>query len=246
MTHTTPWITTKTTPLLHPYNRTTWVSRYQKDKTSLDLNEARDDGVWGCSGISWTICKQSALHSRQITTPTPHHSIFTGQMLFLTSNQQSQSTEGKPNQYKNMNKKDSMLRQKHNSLSMCARLHKSTFQSISYLLITGNPWRHFKFTPILHSTVQATVTLINQSSFIWNILSSYDKIYKNLINSFWLQSAGIQRSMSFPQESSDKSQCMLTLVAPGHKKPCTTYSHSAERKPTKISANSSSSLKNGR
>jgi len=36
--------------LLHPFNslfsRTTWVSRYQKSKTSLDLNEARDDGVW--------------------------------------------------------------------------------------------------------------------------------------------------------------------------------------------------------
>jgi len=37
------------------------------------------------SGISWTICKQSAPRSRQITTPTPHHSIFTDQMLFLTS-----------------------------------------------------------------------------------------------------------------------------------------------------------------
>ena len=42
----------------------------------------------GCSGISWTICKQSAPRSRQITTPTPHHSIFTGQMLSLTPNQQ--------------------------------------------------------------------------------------------------------------------------------------------------------------
>jgi len=41
---------------------------YQKGKTSLDLNEARDDGVLGCSGISWTICKQSAHRSRQITT----------------------------------------------------------------------------------------------------------------------------------------------------------------------------------
>jgi len=38
----------------------------------------------GNNGISWTICKQSAPHSRQITTPTPHHSIFTGWMLFLT------------------------------------------------------------------------------------------------------------------------------------------------------------------
>ena len=37
--------------LLHLFNslcsRTTWVSRYQKGKTSLDLNEARDDGVMG-------------------------------------------------------------------------------------------------------------------------------------------------------------------------------------------------------
>ena len=35
--------------LLHPFNglfsRTTLVSRYQKGKTSLDLNEAKDDGV---------------------------------------------------------------------------------------------------------------------------------------------------------------------------------------------------------
>ena len=40
--------------LLHPLNgffsRTTWLSRYQKGKSSLDLNEARDDGVlgWQC------------------------------------------------------------------------------------------------------------------------------------------------------------------------------------------------------
>jgi len=31
---------------------------------------------------------------RQITTPTPHQSIFTGRMLFLTPNQQCQTTEG--------------------------------------------------------------------------------------------------------------------------------------------------------
>ena len=45
-----------------------WVSLYQKGKTSLDLNEARDDGVWDGSGISWTICKQSAPRSTQITS----------------------------------------------------------------------------------------------------------------------------------------------------------------------------------
>ena len=46
------------------------------------------DGI----GISWTICKQSVPHSRQITTPTPHH---LGWMLFLMPNQQCQSTEDK-------------------------------------------------------------------------------------------------------------------------------------------------------
>jgi len=34
-------------PLNGLFSRTTWVSRYQKGKTSLDLNEARDDGVLG-------------------------------------------------------------------------------------------------------------------------------------------------------------------------------------------------------
>jgi len=75
-------------------SRRPWVS--WKGKTSLDLTAARDDGALGCSAISWIICKQSAPHSRQITTPTPHHSIFTGRMLFMTPNQQCQSTEGKP------------------------------------------------------------------------------------------------------------------------------------------------------
>ena len=45
------------------------------------------------SGISWAVCK-SAPRSRQITTPAPHHSVFTGWMPFLPPNQQCQSTEG--------------------------------------------------------------------------------------------------------------------------------------------------------
>jgi len=61
----------------------------------MDLNEARDDGVLGGIGISWTICKQSAPRSREITTPiSSSHYFFTGRMLFLMPNQQSQSTEG--------------------------------------------------------------------------------------------------------------------------------------------------------
>ena len=46
------------------------------------------------SGISWSMCK-SAPCSRQITTPAPHRSVFTGRMPFLPPNQQWQSTEGK-------------------------------------------------------------------------------------------------------------------------------------------------------
>jgi len=52
---------------------------------------ASPHGVWGYSGISGTICKQSAPHSRQITTSTPHHSIFTGRMRFFMPNQQCQA-----------------------------------------------------------------------------------------------------------------------------------------------------------
>jgi len=92
--------TKETAHSLTHFSRTTWVSWYQKGKSSLDLNEAKEDGVLGCSGISWTICKQSAPPSRQITTPTPHHSIFTGWMLLLTPNQQRQSTEGISTVYK--------------------------------------------------------------------------------------------------------------------------------------------------
>ena len=55
--------------LLHAFkslfSRTSWVSQYQKGKTSLDLNKIRDDAVLGSTGISWTMCKQSAPHSRQ-------------------------------------------------------------------------------------------------------------------------------------------------------------------------------------
>jgi len=73
------------------------VSWYQKGKTNLDFTEETVSG----SGISWAICK-SAPRSRQITMPTPHHSVFTGRMPFLPPNQQHQSTEAfslKPYKY---------------------------------------------------------------------------------------------------------------------------------------------------
>ena len=45
------------------------------------------------SGISWATCK-SASSSRQVTTPTPYRSLFTGRIPFLPPSQQHQSTEG--------------------------------------------------------------------------------------------------------------------------------------------------------
>jgi len=51
-------------------------------------------GFWDGSGINCTICKQSASHSREITTPAPDHSIFTGHDT-LPDAQLCQNTEGK-------------------------------------------------------------------------------------------------------------------------------------------------------
>ena len=73
-----------------PFPVTTQVSRYQKGKPIWIL--LKQETVSG-SGISWAICK-SAPCSRQITTPAPHHSVFTGRVPFLPPNQQRQSTEG--------------------------------------------------------------------------------------------------------------------------------------------------------
>jgi len=73
--HTTLYIYVHTNillPLLLQFkgflSSTSWVSRYQTGKTREVLNEAREDGVLGSSGISWTICKQSAPCCRQTTT----------------------------------------------------------------------------------------------------------------------------------------------------------------------------------
>jgi len=41
------------------FRRLSWVSQYQKGKIRLDLNEARDDWVFGCSGISLTVSELS-------------------------------------------------------------------------------------------------------------------------------------------------------------------------------------------
>jgi len=79
--------------LLHPFNdlfsRTT--SARKVNHSGFYWSKRR----WSGSAISWTICKSFAPHSRQITTPVPHHSVFTGGTPFLPPNQQHQSTEGR-------------------------------------------------------------------------------------------------------------------------------------------------------
>jgi len=47
----------------------------RKNTTTTDLNEARDNGVWGWQWPSGPYAK-SAPRSRQITTPTPPHSML--------------------------------------------------------------------------------------------------------------------------------------------------------------------------
>ena len=74
-----------------PLSGTTLVSRYQKGKTNLDFTEARDsEWQWHQLG-HMQVC--TSLQTG-ITTPAPHHSVFTGRMPFLPPNQQCQSSEG--------------------------------------------------------------------------------------------------------------------------------------------------------
>jgi len=82
-----------THPFNGPLSGTTRVSRYhQRGKTNPDFAEA-GDSEWQRHQLG-RICK-SPSHSRQITTPAPHHSdFFPGRMPFLPPNQQRQSTEG--------------------------------------------------------------------------------------------------------------------------------------------------------
>ena len=94
LTHSLTYLLTYThthTRLTALFSGTTQVSLTRKVKPLWIL--LKQETVSG-SGISWAICK-SAPRSRQISTPAPHHSVFTGRMPFLPPNQQRQSTEGK-------------------------------------------------------------------------------------------------------------------------------------------------------
>jgi len=85
-------INTHTQPFNGPLSRTTQVSRYQKGKTNLDFNEARDsEWQWHQVG-RMQICTSLQTDNHASTPPLK---FFTGWMPFLPPNQQRQSTEGK-------------------------------------------------------------------------------------------------------------------------------------------------------
>ena len=88
------------------FSGTTWASRYQKSKNSLDfkdMNEAKDHVVlgwqWHQLNHMQTMCTSLQTDNHINTSslnfyrpgPWHRHSIFTGQMLFLMPNQQCQN-----------------------------------------------------------------------------------------------------------------------------------------------------------
>jgi len=85
--------------LLHPFNSLfsmpMWVSWYQKGKTSLDLNEVRDDGIlgwqWHQLDHMQTICTLLKTDNHINASSLNFYMIY----AFLTPNQECQSTEGK-------------------------------------------------------------------------------------------------------------------------------------------------------
>ena len=103
------------------------------------------------SGISWTICKQSAPHSRQITTSTPHHSVFTGWMLFLTPNQQCQITEGSFRLVYTISKQTARACQAHGQPNKV--LHASMLSQV-----TGGWAGYILQQHSVHATVQRNAT----------------------------------------------------------------------------------------
>jgi len=67
------------------------VNRYQKGKTSLDLPEATDS-EWQWHQLGRTqVCTSIQTHNHASTTSL---SFFIGQMPFLPTNEQRQSSEG--------------------------------------------------------------------------------------------------------------------------------------------------------
>jgi len=94
--HPVDVLTHTTQPSSGPLSGTTRVSRYQKGKTNLDFTETTDsDWQWHQLG-RMQVCTSLQTDNHASTPPLK---CFTGQMPFLSPNQQNQSTEGILSQY---------------------------------------------------------------------------------------------------------------------------------------------------
>jgi len=87
---------THTHPFNGPSSGATWVSRYQKGRTSLDFTEARNS-EWQWRQLGHMQVSTSLQTDNNASTPPL--SFFTGGMPFLPPNQQRQSSEGQVDMY---------------------------------------------------------------------------------------------------------------------------------------------------
>jgi len=75
---------TRCSVYIHQMNQVNFCNDFGHDDSTINIVIA----------IIIIIISKSATHSRQTTTPAPHHSVFIGWMPFLSPNLQRQSTEG--------------------------------------------------------------------------------------------------------------------------------------------------------
>ena len=87
----------------HTHNRFTALLEYVRDHPGwagarkVKPGRLNQSGFTGARDSEWQwhlLGYMQVCTSSQTTTPTSHHSVFTGRMPFLTPNQQRQSTEG--------------------------------------------------------------------------------------------------------------------------------------------------------
>jgi len=79
-------------PFIGLFSGTTLVSRHQNGKISLNLNEGRDDGVALTSAGPY---KNHCTSLQIVNHATTASLSLSGHMLFLTLNQECQTTEGR-------------------------------------------------------------------------------------------------------------------------------------------------------
>jgi len=124
-----------------------------------------------------------------MTTPVPHHSVFTGRMPFLAPNQQRQSTEGTTLQLKNFEISQVSIGTCFDII--CQWLHRRYQQEKtmlfvisvleilhSFQLCIGNNWEHtthvhFSYTNKARQSMIHTVDFASGCVILWRNLASH-------------------------------------------------------------------------